>query len=209
MLHSHNSAITLARNSTTPQDEEEQLTVGNSEGARTVVSSDDFNQSQKSSKINITKEEMSKYFNAPQVLAARLLNVSVSTLKRRYYEMFKGRWPYQSLSNTERKKSIWFYVNEEDHPEKLIPNETLMVLQKAFSDCTKPSNEYLISTLQGQDPKKKEIQFLSYVPQQADGSNSTGMSKEDSQSEKGMFVGGSRQRYKKQTGSPRKLRKKQ
>ena len=40
-------------------------------------------------KIEISLEDMRPYFYCPQGLAARILGVSVSTLKRRYYELGK------------------------------------------------------------------------------------------------------------------------
>ncbi len=45
-------------------------------------------------KKKLSKEEILKYIQYPQPDAARMLNVSVSTLKRRFYELGLGRWPY-------------------------------------------------------------------------------------------------------------------
>ncbi|KAL9641457.1 hypothetical protein ABK040_013382 [Willaertia magna] len=162
----------------------------------TVTTSDVAKQTHK---INITRVEMSKYFNAPQTLAARLLGVSVSTLKRRYYEMYKGRWPYQSLSNKERKKTIWFYVNEEEYSEKFISKETITILNKAFNDCTKSPSEYTLSSIQGNNTtngsKQKEIMFLSYIPQHEREDLKLSVGKGE------IIVGGSKQKYKKPSKS--------
>ncbi len=90
-------------------------------------------------KIEITKEVMSQYFNMSQSLAAKLLGVSVSTLKRRYYELFKGgqRWPFQSIPLKERKKSIYYLVNEEEPLDaKELDNQTMEHLCTIFDKCT-------------------------------------------------------------------------
>lgn len=42
-------------------------------------------------KIQITRTEMEKYFHYPQRLAAQKLGVSLSTLKRRFYQLDIGR----------------------------------------------------------------------------------------------------------------------
>lgn len=90
-------------------------------------------------KIEITKEIMSQYFNMSQSLAAKLLGVSVSTLKRRYYELFKGgqRWPFQSIPLKERKKSIYYLVNEEEPLDaKELDSQTIEHLCTVFERCT-------------------------------------------------------------------------
>lgn len=44
---------------------------------------------------------MAKYFKYTQSVAAKKLGVSVSTLKRRFYQLDMGkRWPYKRLPNT-------------------------------------------------------------------------------------------------------------
>lgn len=44
--------------------------------------------------IQLSKEELERHFVYPQPEAARRLGVSVSTLKRRFYDNFNGtRWP--------------------------------------------------------------------------------------------------------------------
>ncbi len=47
----------------------------------------------KKNKIRIPLSEMIRYFAMPQHIAAKKLNVSVSTLKRRFYELCIHRWP--------------------------------------------------------------------------------------------------------------------
>ena len=47
----------------------------------------------KKNKIRIPLSEMIRYFAMPQHVAAKKLNVSVSTLKRRFYELCIHRWP--------------------------------------------------------------------------------------------------------------------
>ncbi|EFC39882.1 predicted protein [Naegleria gruberi] len=144
-----------------------------------------------STRITITKEDMSRYFNAPQVMAARLLNVSVSTLKRRFYEMYEGRWPYQKMPTQERKKTIWYYINEEDEPEKNISDHSLRVLNLAFTDPTQPKVIFFPEEAKVDKPRKKDITFLSYVPQSGSGEGNL----ENVTKDLGKLKGGSRQKY--------------
>lgn len=50
-------------------------------------------------KTSIIREEISKYFAYSQSNAAKLLGISVSTLKRKCYAMGMGKWPYQNIKN--------------------------------------------------------------------------------------------------------------
>ena len=53
----------------------------------------------------LSADEIRQYFCYTQSDAARLLGVSVSTLKRRFYELNLGnRWPYKRTKQTPRKK---------------------------------------------------------------------------------------------------------
>jgi hypothetical protein len=59
-------------------------------------------------KFFISEQELSKYYQYSQPEAARLLGISVSTLKRRYYKMHPNkRWPYNcgSSKNCEVQQS--------------------------------------------------------------------------------------------------------
>lgn len=47
----------------------------------------------KKNKIIIPMKDMIRLFSMPQPVAARKLNVSISTLKRRFYELDMPRWP--------------------------------------------------------------------------------------------------------------------
>ncbi|KAG2379382.1 hypothetical protein C9374_007521 [Naegleria lovaniensis] len=117
------------------------------------------------SKINVAKHDMERYFGASQVLAARLLGVSVSTLKRRFKESYEGqhRWPYHKLTNLEKRRSLWFYMNDEEDDEKFISPQCEQVLEKAFVNCTLPIEHYFPELKP--KPKKKDITFLNYIPQ--------------------------------------------
>nr|CAG4709949.1 unnamed protein product [Naegleria fowleri] len=119
-------------------------------------------------RLHVTHKEMSRYFNASQITAARLLGVSVSTLKRRYKEVSNGsRWPYSKLSTSEKKKSIWFYINDEDENEKSISKECQLVLAKAFQNCTLPSTFYF-SDLRKQH---RRVIFYKYIPEHSNTTN--------------------------------------
>ncbi len=85
-------------------------------------------------KIVVKEEAVAKYYSCSQILAARLLGVSVSTLKRRYYQLSQGKkWPSKTLSVKERKKSIYFYLNDEEESEKFIDASSMKQLQLAFA----------------------------------------------------------------------------
>lgn len=101
------------------------------------------NQSKRGRK-EITKEEIKKYFNVSQSKAAKLLGVSVSTLKRRFYSMNMGRWPYPENRYLARKRSISYICSPNNRPEKQLDPHTLHVLLRAFKS-TNPDNVLLSS----------------------------------------------------------------
>ena len=89
-------------------------------------------------KFEISREELEKYFKYSQSKAAALLNVSVSTLKRRFYQLDMGkRWPYNS--NPERTTwtnsiMISCLLHEKDIEDpRIIDHKTWFALQEAFS----------------------------------------------------------------------------
>ncbi|KAF0979180.1 hypothetical protein FDP41_001523 [Naegleria fowleri] len=71
------------------------------------VSSSSSSSSSSHGRLHVSMEDMSKYFHASQMIAARMLGVSVSTLKRRYKEVSNGnRWPYSKMSLNEKKEKF-------------------------------------------------------------------------------------------------------
>ncbi|KAF0976218.1 hypothetical protein FDP41_004893 [Naegleria fowleri] len=119
------------------------ITTKNATLTRNQTTSSSSNQTHHSPRLKVNYQEMSKYFHAPQIVAARMLGVSVSTLKRRYKEVSKGeRWPYSKMSLHEKKKSLWFYINDQDEDENALSQECLLVLQRAFTNCTLPNKFY-------------------------------------------------------------------
>jgi DNA-binding transcriptional regulator YiaG len=86
----------------------------------------------KGGRKEITKEEIKKYFNVSQSKAAKLLGVSVSTLKRRFYSMDMGRWPYPGNRYSARKRTISYICSPNNRPEKQLDPHTLHVLLRAF-----------------------------------------------------------------------------
>ena len=119
--------------------------------------------------IQISKPEMAKYFGCPQRLAAQKLGVSLSTLKRRFYQLGLGRWPYQTHETNRR--SIWHMVNEvEPKSEKYLSPETVQTLTHLFSMSLQEQQQ--LAT--GQHPlsqgnhsinrKETNFKFLHYVP---------------------------------------------
>ncbi|KAL9653876.1 hypothetical protein ABK040_012936 [Willaertia magna] len=49
--------------------------------------------------VGIDLDTMKPYFHLPQREAAKKLGISLSTLKRRYYELNLGKWPYSRKGN--------------------------------------------------------------------------------------------------------------
>lgn len=121
-------------------------------------------------KIQITRREMAKYFSYPQRLAAQKLGVSVSTLKRRFYQLGIGRWPYQ-LMQEKRRSNLWSLVSDvESQSEKELSPNTVQTLTRLFSMSLQdqqllatenPSPQRNISNSGAGSPNLK---FLQYVP---------------------------------------------
>jgi hypothetical protein len=87
--------------------------------------------------IPLTEEQLRNHFIYPQPEAARRLGVSLSTLKRRFYELHSGkRWPYNDIKNTLKKRKLRYIVNDRSKPEKYLDQNTLFALSKAFHQCT-------------------------------------------------------------------------
>jgi hypothetical protein len=74
-----------------------------------------------------------------QDIAAEMLGVSISTLKRRYYEFGIGRWPIDSTtyirheSPSSGKGNISTIINDYNIDEKFIDKITLCVLLATFN----------------------------------------------------------------------------
>ncbi|KAL0484910.1 hypothetical protein AKO1_011786 [Acrasis kona] len=121
-------------------------------------------------RINLSRDKIKKYFKCPQGLAARFLGVSISTLKRRFYDLEMGRWPYQSIPLEQRKKGLYYLINEvEPNNPKHLTDESIAIIQAAFRSSlqNKPGLNYD----QYEDKTKKmDYQFLSYVPNTNPGS---------------------------------------
>jgi DNA-binding NtrC family response regulator len=62
--------------------------------------------------VEIRREDLLKYMNCSQQYAAKMLGVSVSTLKRRFYELNMGKWPYVENKSIEKKRKIEFLLNK-------------------------------------------------------------------------------------------------
>jgi len=95
-------------------------------------------------KIMIDKKQMERYYYYPQPTAAKLLGVSLSTLKRRYYEIVgHRRWPYPDMKRLLKKKTISYIVHDKDKPTKQLDPHTLHVLKKAFSQSIQHNSQRL------------------------------------------------------------------
>lgn len=87
--------------------------------------------------IEITKEDIEHLFKYPQPKAAQILGVSVSTLKRRFYEVTGGltRWPYATIKKNLKKGTMKHILNPKDKPTTLLDPYTICTLKNAFKNC--------------------------------------------------------------------------
>jgi hypothetical protein len=92
----------------------------------------------KAIRIRIPKYDIVRLMTIRQDIAAVKLGVSLSSLKRRYYELNLGRWPIYSsyilapeLHGVE-KMYICNILGEEVEDERTINSLTIKVLQAAF-----------------------------------------------------------------------------
>ncbi|KAG2382275.1 hypothetical protein C9374_005477 [Naegleria lovaniensis] len=136
---------------------------------RSVCSSSSNNSIQKKrktkrNKIDIPLNELIRFMTLPQSVAAKKLNVSLSTLKRRYYELVsefegskdtKAKWPsmptnYHELSSTseeaiptEQKGSLQYILNRYDaHDNTFVDSLSMTVLNFSFKqNLTQSSND--------------------------------------------------------------------
>jgi len=120
--------------------------------------------------IQISRSDMQKYFNCPQRLAAQKLGVSVSTLKRRFYKLKMGRWPYQ-LTQDKRRRSVWHLVNEvEPKSEKELCPNTVQTLTRLFSMNLQEQQMLATQNLSSQNSfssngsEPPSLKFMRYVP---------------------------------------------
>jgi hypothetical protein len=88
----------------------------------------------------ILKHDIVRYMVLPQPDVAPKLGVSLSTLKRRYYELGVGRWPVNSMYRPPsiicgvEKMYICNILNDYSMHECDIDHLTCMVLTAAFLD---------------------------------------------------------------------------
>ncbi|EFC41902.1 predicted protein [Naegleria gruberi] len=98
--------------------------------------------SKKKSKIKIPVFELIRVMALPQSTAANCLGVSLSTLKRRYYELGIGRWPGQCGSITQdidldvptsEKSKLSYLLNDENlDSARDLDQVTLSILNFTF-----------------------------------------------------------------------------
>jgi hypothetical protein len=106
----------------------------------------------KKNKIAIPVHDIVRLLTVPQPVAAKALNVSVSTLKRRFYELSWGRWPCQvdastleestnryeqerSMSSAEKAKIVHVTHQYNTHSCTSLDSITYKVLQCAFKSA--------------------------------------------------------------------------
>lgn len=104
--------------------------------------------------IKIPVHDILRVMAYPQPIAAKILNVSISTLKRRYYKLNFGRWPINSASFDDEQKlemnifskknlkdslkdnSISSIINSQDQDEAYIDDITQKILKCVFELTT-------------------------------------------------------------------------
>lgn len=97
-------------------------------------------------KIKIPAHELVRMMMFPQPLAAEMLSVSISTLKRRYYEIGMKRWPITSASydgrampvhDTSRikdKMAVSFLLNDSEEDSREVTGVTTKMLGCIFTN---------------------------------------------------------------------------
>jgi hypothetical protein len=89
--------------------------------------------------IHLEKHDIEQLFSFPQPEAAKKLGVSLSTLKRRFYETHgKIRWPYCAIKKQCKKRSLSYVINAKNKPTKLLDPHTISILKKAFRSPDSP-----------------------------------------------------------------------
>ncbi|KAL9647134.1 hypothetical protein ABK040_004850 [Willaertia magna] len=100
-------------------------------------------------RIEIPVHDLIRVMNLPQTEAATKLHVSLSTLKRRFYELGMGRWPANLLTHSGNnnnshssspiihepctdKRSLNFLLNEKEEDSNYIDVVSLMILNLSF-----------------------------------------------------------------------------
>lgn len=118
---------------------------------KTKKSKSNKTQHDKKNKIKIPICHIISLMTIPQRIAADLLGVSISTLKRRYYELEIGRWPVNSGNSIDEENvheyrknqivrqlnpSLYDIINEKDYDANYIDPVTTKVLNCAFKQYT-------------------------------------------------------------------------
>ncbi|KAL0485877.1 hypothetical protein AKO1_002149 [Acrasis kona] len=92
----------------------------------TFIDSDPMNQkpSSRGKRVNVNKDQILESTHLSQQEASRRLNISLSTLKRRYYELDMGKWP-SNKSHPDHdtlyrryKGDLEFILNDSEKNEK-------------------------------------------------------------------------------------------
>ncbi len=124
----------------------------------TGISRSRVNKQPKKNKIIIPVTQLISLMTLPQPTAARKLGVSISTLKRRFYELSWGRWPVSSSGDEESPTSDSTPDEIIDEPSKVTIDAlihktnsqdtvsldplTVTVLSCAFKQQFLPENKY-------------------------------------------------------------------
>ncbi|KAL0490248.1 hypothetical protein AKO1_006598, partial [Acrasis kona] len=90
-------------------------------------------------KIQVPVSDIIRHMTLPPSEAAGKLNISVSTLKRRFWEIQnEGRWPVPEVSHRPRiitktsKMDLFYVVSKKEQDPFVIDDITLCILRCAF-----------------------------------------------------------------------------
>jgi hypothetical protein len=98
-------------------------------------------------RFTISRQEILGVTHLSQPEAAKQLGISLSTLKRKFYEYELGRWPISNRSTPSQDGNsqmgnfhslfrhhlpIAALINEKDQAEKFIDSQTQLILNNAF-----------------------------------------------------------------------------
>ncbi|KAL0486026.1 hypothetical protein AKO1_012222 [Acrasis kona] len=84
----------------------------------TFITENPFDKKPRKKHPRLSAEKISKYLSMSQAEACHHLGVSLSTLKRRFYELNMGKWPCKKTRSKSSKSYISTIINKTMKDEK-------------------------------------------------------------------------------------------
>ncbi|KAL0480433.1 hypothetical protein AKO1_011060 [Acrasis kona] len=99
-------------------------------------------QRMKSRKLQVSTKQLAECMHLPQTVACKELNISLSTLKRRFYELGIGKWNANNKCTKQKKTlqskaDISYILNKKDGVDSTCVNCGVDWLDKALKHETK------------------------------------------------------------------------